>query len=63
MIAKVKELLMELGYGFCFIGNQYPLKLNSKDYRIDLLFYHRILKCLIVVDLLCCEQHNISNVA
>lgn len=51
MIAKVKELLMELGYGFCFIGNQYPLKLNNKGYRIDLLFYHRILKCLIVVDI------------
>lgn len=51
MIAKVKELLMELGYGFCFIGNQYPLKLNKKDYRVDLLFYHRILKCLIVVDI------------
>lgn len=51
MISKVKDLLMELGYGFCFIGNQYPLKLNSKNYRLDLLFYHRILKCLVVVDI------------
>jgi len=51
MIAKVKDLLMELGYGFCFIGNQYPLSLNNIGYRIDLLFYHRILKCLIVVDI------------
>lgn len=51
MIEKVRDLLMELGYGFCFIGNQYPLKLNTKNYRLDLLFYHRILKCLIVVDI------------
>ncbi len=51
MIEKIRDLLMELGYGFCFIGNQYPLKLNTKHYRLDLLFYHRILKCLIVVDI------------
>jgi hypothetical protein len=51
MIEKIRDLLMELGYGFCFIGNQYPLKLSTKSYRLDLLFYHRILKCLIVVDI------------
>jgi len=51
LISKVKELLMELGYGFCFIGNQYPLQLNGKTYRLDLLFYHRILKCLVVVEI------------
>ncbi|MBE9467168.1 MAG: DUF1016 family protein [Bacteroidetes bacterium] len=51
MIEKVRNLLMELGYGFCFIGNRYPLKLNTKNYRLDLLFYHRILKCLVVVDI------------
>ncbi len=42
---------MELGYGFCFIGNQYKLKLNEKEYFIDLLFYHRILKCLVAIEL------------
>ena len=51
MVEKIRDLLMELGYGFCFIGNQYPLKLNKKNYRLDLLFYHRILKCLVVVDI------------
>lgn len=51
LIAKVKDLLMELGYGFCFIGNQYPLQLNGKTYRLDILFYHRILKCLVVVEI------------
>lgn len=51
MVEKVKRLMMELGYGFCFIGNQYRLTLGTKDYFIDLLFYHRILKCIIAVEL------------
>jgi predicted nuclease of restriction endonuclease-like (RecB) superfamily len=51
MVEKVKRLLMELGYGFCFIGNQHPLTLGEKEYFIDLLFYHRVLKCLIAVEL------------
>lgn len=51
MVEKVKRLMLELGYGFCFIGNQYRLSLGEKDYYIDLLFYHRILKCLVAVEL------------
>lgn len=51
MVEKVKRLMLELGYGFCFIGNQYQLSLGDKDYYIDLLFYHRILKCLVAVEL------------
>lgn len=51
IVEKVKRLMLELGYGFCFIGNQYRLSLGEKDYYIDLLFYHRILKCLVAVEL------------
>jgi predicted nuclease of restriction endonuclease-like (RecB) superfamily len=51
MVENVKRLMLELGYGFCFIGNQYRLSLGDKDYFIDLLFYHRILKCLVAVEL------------
>lgn len=51
LIEKIRDLLMELGYGFCFIGNQYRIKLKDKEYFLDLLFYHRILKCLVAVDL------------
>jgi predicted nuclease of restriction endonuclease-like (RecB) superfamily len=51
MVENVKRLMLELGYGFCFIGNQYRLSLGKKDYYIDLLFYHRILKCLVAVEL------------
>lgn len=51
LVENIRDLLMELGYGFCFIGNQYRLLLNNKEYFIDLLFYHRILKCLVAVEL------------
>lgn len=51
LVSRIKDFLLELGYGFCFIGNQYKLTLNSKEYFLDLLFYHRILKCLVVVEL------------
>lgn len=51
MVENVKRLMMEMGYGFCFIGNQYRITLGEKEYFIDLLFYHRILKCLVAVEL------------
>ena len=51
LVEKIRDLILELGYGFSFIGNQYRLKLNQKEYFIDLLFYHRILKCLIAIEL------------
>jgi len=51
LIENIRDLLLELGYGFSFIGNQYRLKLNQKEYAIDLLFYHRILKCLVAIEL------------
>jgi len=51
LVENIRDLLLELGYGFSFIGNQYRLKLNQKEYFIDLLFYHRILKCLVAIEL------------
>jgi len=51
MIRKIKDVLLELGNGFSFVGNQYKLTVDNIDYYIDLLFYHLKLKCYIVVDL------------
>jgi predicted nuclease of restriction endonuclease-like (RecB) superfamily len=51
MVEKVKRFMMELGYGFCFVGNQHRITLCEKEYFIDLLFYHRILKCLVAVEI------------
>jgi len=51
LVENIRDLLLELGYGFSFIANQYRLKLNQKEYFIDLLFYHRFLKCLVAIEL------------
>lgn len=43
--------LLELGKGFAFVGRQYKISLRNKHFYIDLVFYHRILKCFILIDL------------
>lgn len=51
LIEKIKRFMLELGKGFSFIGNQYRLTLKDNEYFVDLLFYNRILKSLIAVEL------------
>lgn len=51
LVERLKEFLLELGYGFCFVGRQYRLTLGRKEYFVDLLFYHRHLKSLVAFDL------------
>ena len=51
MIEKIKNVLIELGNGFAFVGNQYKITVSDTDYFIDLLFYHLELRCYVVVEL------------
>lgn len=51
LTAHITRFLLELGKGFAFIGRQYPLQVGTKDYRLDLLFYHIRLRCFVVIDL------------
>jgi predicted nuclease of restriction endonuclease-like (RecB) superfamily len=51
MVGKIKEVLLELGYGFAFIGNQYRIVAGNKEYFIDLLFYNRRLRSLVAIEL------------
>lgn len=51
LIARVKDLLLELGKGFAFISSQHHLEVGGQDFYVDLLFYHRRLRCLVAVDL------------
>jgi len=51
LIEKVRDLLIELGYGFAFIGSQYKIELGGEKFFIDLLFYHRKLNCLVALEL------------
>lgn len=59
----ITRFLLELGTGFAFVGRQKELVVGNRTRRIDMLFYHIRLKAYVVVDLLCCVQHNSSNVA
>ncbi|MFM8420506.1 MAG: PDDEXK nuclease domain-containing protein, partial [Verrucomicrobiota bacterium] len=51
LVANLKQFLIELGRDFAFIGEQYLLQVGGKDFRLDLLFYHRQLQCLVAFDL------------
>jgi len=51
LISRLQAFLLELGYGFCFVGRQHRLALGQKEYFIDLLFYHRFLRALVAFDL------------
>ena len=51
MVENIKNVLLEFGSGFSFVGNQYKVSTEKHDYYIDLLFYHLELRCYIVVEL------------
>lgn len=51
MLERLKNVLLELGSGFSFVGNQYKITVGDEDFYIDLLFYHIKLKCYIAVEL------------
>lgn len=51
LVNHLKKFLLELGKGFAFVRQQYHLEIVTKDYYIDLLFYHIKLKCYVVIEL------------
>lgn len=51
IISNIQQFIMELGKGFTFAGRQYRMNIGSKHFYLDLLFYHRILKCFVLIDL------------
>ena len=51
MVRNVTKLLLELGEGFAFLGNQYHLEVGGEDFYIDLLFYNLKLRCYVVIEL------------
>ncbi len=51
LLDKLQEFLLELGHGFCFEARQRRILIGDTYYFIDLVFYHRILKCHVLVDL------------
>lgn len=51
LIDNMQAFLLELGKGFSFVGRQFRITLNNKHFYVDLVFYHRILKCFVLIDL------------
>lgn len=49
--ANMEKFLLELGRGFAFIGRQYVVPIGSRQFKVDLVFYHCILKCYVLIDL------------
>lgn len=57
IIDNLQFFLLELGKGFAFFARQYKISIRNKHYSVDLVFYHRILRCFVLIDL------NIGSVA
>ncbi len=51
LIKNLQSFLLELGKGFAFIGRQYKISISGRHFFVDLVFYHRILKCFVLIDL------------
>lgn len=51
LISNLQHFLMELGKGFTFEKRQYRISISGKHFYVDLVFYHRILKCFVLIDL------------
>ena len=57
--ANMETFLLELGRGFAFVGRQYIIPIGSRRFKVDLVFYHCILKCYVLIDLKRAEiKHN-----
>lgn len=51
LIQNMKRFLLEIGRDFTFMGEEYPVQVGMRDFRLDLLFYHRDLRCLVAFEL------------
>jgi predicted nuclease of restriction endonuclease-like (RecB) superfamily len=51
LIQRIETFLLELGNDFAFVGRQRRLRIDDEWYRVDLLFFHRRIRCLVIIDL------------
>ena len=51
LVARMRDFILELGKDFAFVGEEYPIQVGGEDFRIDLLFLHRELRCLVAIEL------------
>ncbi len=58
LLANIEDFLLELGHGFCFEAKQKSILIGDKHYFVDLVFYHRILKCHVLIELKLAEFNH-----
>ena len=63
LMDKLQQFLLELGKGFAFVARQQRISTETQDFYLDLVFYNYLLKCFVLIDLLCGRPHNKSSVA
>lgn len=51
LVKGMRDFILELGKDFAFVGEEFPIQVGGEDYRIDLLFFHRNLRCLVAMEL------------
>ena len=51
LVEGMRDFILELGKDFTFVGEEYAIQVGNEDYRIDLLFFHRTLRCLVAIEL------------
>lgn len=51
LVDNLSQFLLELGKGFTYVGRQRKINIGGRIYKVDLVFYHRILKCFVLIDL------------
>lgn len=60
LLDHLQEFLLELGHGFCFEARQQKILIGDEYFFIDLVFYHRILKCHVLIDLKIEEFNHVN---
>ncbi len=51
LVQNIRNFLLEMGHQFTFVGNQFKIEVEDKEYFVDLLLYHRQLQCLVAIEL------------
>lgn len=51
LVTNLSQFFLELGKGFTYVGRQQKITIGGRTYKVDLVFYHRILKCFVLIDL------------
>ena len=57
IIAHMKDFILEMGKDFLFIDDEHRIAVGSKTFKVDLLFYHRLLQCMVAIELKTTEFH------